>query len=71
MATTKSAPTHSTTFTDIEFQKIKAALQCAAEKNWPTFEMRITRTESLAVTITEIKSKVPVKITAGLYDLAW
>ncbi|MBX2896452.1 MAG: hypothetical protein KF763_13465 [Cyclobacteriaceae bacterium] len=71
MATAKHTPTHSTAFTEVEFQKIKAALQCAAEKNWPTFEMRITRTENLTVTSTEIKSTVPVKITVGLYDLGW
>jgi hypothetical protein len=67
----KPMPGLTNLFTANEFQKINSAFQCLATRNIRAFDLHITRNESLEVTVKEINSKVPIKITAGLYDLGW
>lgn len=62
---------HANAFTVSEFQKINEALQSAARQNLNSFELCVTRNESLEVTVKEMNPKLSIKVTAGLYDLGW
>lgn len=71
MENLNSVQLHVNAFTACELQKINEALQSAARQNMDTFELCISRKESLEVALKEFNPKLSIKISAGLYDLGW